>query len=342
MMEHKDIISSSGLEEELQDQLLGLKALSWDISKVEVTAKQVDNIVNGLSIHVSEHFSQLDRLKESEKEILEILEKETRDFKNNPLYQLYDAANTSTELLKRIIGYLALEVEVLSNTNNKFLDLLIDAKMYGIQKQKIETELTVLNSVKSTFGDLLEKISKSYDERLKYQTQMFSESQERSMNGFNNILKETTKVVETLKDSRDSSKALGDVQNLAEVVKKLSEEIEKMKSKKKEEVETEVKTVQPQQYYIEPETSTSRSKKQFEQLVNLMRGGITDRGELLTRLHISPGQLNTMYKLAKEIIEKELGESLDDTSSELLSKDAVEAEPEEDSENDNQDENEEE
>jgi vacuolar-type H+-ATPase subunit I/STV1 len=272
----KEFVEETGVIEEVEDELSGVKDLRWDITSYDDNLKVIDNINHTFFVHISEHLKRIEDLKKEIQATEEAVKKEGGEtISADPWYQLYETQKTVEELWLRIVGYLSLQLDVLDKVKLQLAGLIKEARTYGILKQKVETELEVLRDIKQTYIETITKMREHQFENDKRFAELLS-----------NVLGQQ-KV---------------DLTPLLSRIDMLERRIEEIESKKKsfsEEVAREypVEVMRP-----EPLRGLELTKA-VERLIR--DEGITDKLEIAKRLNVSPAAVSLAgYKY---LIEKYVG-----------------------------------
>jgi len=287
----KEFVEKSGVAEEVEDELTGIKGLKWDMLSYEENLKKIDSAMKVFHVHINELMSRIEELKDGIKDVEELAKKEAGDPSGDIWYQLYEREKDVEALWFRIIGYLALQIDVFSMTLSNLMVLLKDARESGILKQKLEVELEIL---KTTVDNLMKVIDTL--------RQHMIENDKRVLE----VVKSVTGVSSEEK-----------IAELEEKIKDLEEKIEILEEMKYEEVksladkssqpppEEEIKPEQPQKERKEkkPESKKLSGIELTLEIERLVREeGITSDVEIAKRLGVSP--LSVRLAGFKEILER--------------------------------------
>jgi hypothetical protein len=273
----KEFVEETGVIEEVEDELTGIKNLRWDITSYDDNLKVVDNINHTFFVHISEHLKRIADLKKEIQVTEDAVKKEGGETVSaDPWYQLYETQKTVEELWLRIVGYLSLQLDVLDKVKIHLAGLIKEARTYGILKQKVETELEVLRDIKQNYIETMTKMREHQFENDKRFAELLS-----------NVLGQQ-KV---------------DLTPLLNKVEMLERRIEQMESNKKSFTETDVL----REYPIEvTKTEPLRGLELTKAVERLIRDeGITDKLEIAKRLNVSPTAVS--FAGYKHLIEKYVG-----------------------------------
>jgi polyhydroxyalkanoate synthesis regulator phasin len=287
----KEYVEESGVIEEVEEELAGIKNLNWDVTNYDDNLKAIDHIVHTFFVHISEHLNRINELEKEIKETEELTRKESGETtKTDPWYQLYESQKTILDGWLRVVGYLALQLDVLDKVKNSLAGLLKEARTYGVLKQKVETELEVLKEIKQSYIDSLTKSREHMFEVDKRVSELL------------NSLVAQQKVDLTPLTSK-----------IEMLEKKISDLEEKAKEEKYEVSEYEEEKILPERTL--PEKKVLKGLELTKAIESLVRDeGITDRLEIAKRLGVSPmavslaGYKNIVEKYSKTSEEEETEE----------------------------------
>lgn len=255
--------------------------MTWDIVNYEENVKFINSKLDNLFVHIKDDLKRLNDLTKEQNNFEAVVVKEAGDSSRDPWFQLYQSSKTIRAILYRIISNLAIQIDVLNNTIYNLQGLLLDAKRYGILKQKVETELQILGEIKNHLITTMDTMRKSYFESL-------AESDKR----VNNIL---TLLSQVIIESKKGEKV--DISSLQSEINELKQKLEEKEKIPREEKEIPERTVTP---VLE---ETPKRVKIFNSIIKLVRDeGITDKFEIAERLGLTPGQV-AAYGF-KRILEK--------------------------------------
>jgi polyhydroxyalkanoate synthesis regulator phasin len=291
----KEFVEKSGVAEEVEDELTGIKELKWDMLSYEDNLKKIDSAMKVFHVHINELMSRIEELKEGIKDVEELAKKEAGDPSGDVWYQLYEREKDVEALWFRIIGYLALQIDVFSMTLSNLMVLLKDARESGILKQKLEVELEIL---KTTVDNLMKVIDTLRQ----------------------HMIENDRRVLEVVK----SVTGLSTEEKIAELegkIEELEQKIEELEEMKYEEVKSLAekfpqppleKEVKPEQKEDKKEKKSELKKPESKKLsgIELMleierlvrEEGITSDIEIAKRLGVSP--LSVRLAGFKEILER--------------------------------------
>jgi hypothetical protein len=273
----KEFVEETGVIEEVEDELSGIKNLRWDITSYDDNLKVVDNINHTFFVHISEHLKRIADLKKEIQVTEDAVKKEGGETVSaDPWYQLYETQKTVEELWLRIVGYLSLQLDVLDKIKIQLAGLIKEARTYGILKQKVETELEVLRDIKQTYIETITKMREHQFENDKRFAELLS-----------SVL----------------SQQKVDLTPLLNRIDMLERRIEEMESKKKSFAETEVVKEYPIEVMRPEPLKGLELTKAVERLIR--DEGVTDKLEIAKRLNVSPAAVSLAgYKY---LIEKYAG-----------------------------------
>jgi len=273
----KEFVEETGVIEEVEDELSGIKDLRWDITSYDDNLKVVDNINHTFFVHISEHLKRIADLKKEIQVTEDAVKREGGETVSaDPWYQLYETHKTIEELWLRIVGYLSLQLDVLDKVKLQLAGLIKEARTYGILKQKVETELEVLKDIKQTYIETITKVREHQFENDK-------------------------RFAELLGSVLNQQKV--DLTPLLNRIDILERRIEEIESKKKSIAETEIVRDYPVEV-IRPEPL--RGLELTKAIEKLIRDeGITDKLEIAKRLNVSPTAVS--FAGYKQLIEKYAG-----------------------------------
>jgi hypothetical protein len=273
----KEFVEETGVIEEVEDELSGIKDLRWDITSYDDNLKAIDNINNTFFVHISEHLKRISDLKKEIQATENAIRKEGGEtISADPWYQLYETGKTVEELWLRVVGYLSLQLDVLDKVKLQLAGLIKEARSYGIMKQKVETELEVLRDIKQTY---IETITKMREHQF--------ENDKRFAELLNNVLNQQ-KV---------------DLTPLLNRIDMLERRIEDMESKKKSFTEKDFLREYPVEVMRPEPLKGLELTKAIERLIR--DEGITDKLEIAKRLNVSPASVSLAGY--KHLIEKYAG-----------------------------------
>jgi chromosome segregation ATPase len=256
----KEFIEESGVLEEVEDELSGIKNLNWDITTYADNLNIINNTIHSFFVHISEHLKRIEDLREEIKKVEEMASKEAGDSSADPWYQLYQSQKAIENFWFRIVGYLSLQLDVLDKANSKLAGLLSEARRYGILKQRVETELETLKALKESFMETLTKMRE-------------------------HLFEVDKRVGEVLSQIITATQQKVDLTPIMQRIEKLEEEIEEIKVGREERVErVEMEEEKPKKL------SGIALTNAIENLVK--NEGITDRVEIARRLGVSPMQVS--------------------------------------------------
>jgi len=289
----KEFVEKSGVAEEVEDELTGIKELKWDMLSYEDNLKKIDSTMKVFHVHINELMSRIEELKNGIKDVEELAKKEAGDPSGDVWYQLYEREKDVEALWFRIIGYLALQIDVLSMTLSNLMVILKDARESGIVKQKLEVELEIL---KTTVDNLMKVIDTLRQ----------------------HMIENDKRVLEVVKSVTGVS-AEEKVAELEEKIKDLEEKIEMLEEMKYEEIKSlaDKSSQPPPEEEVKPEQKDDKKEKkekkteskklsgieltlEIERLVR--EEGITSDVEIAKRLGVSP--LSVRLAGFKEILER--------------------------------------
>jgi predicted RNase H-like nuclease (RuvC/YqgF family) len=289
----KEFVEKSGVAEEVEDELTGIKELKWDMLSYEDNLKKIDSTMKVFHVHINELMSRIEELKEGIKDVEELAKKEAGDPSGDVWYQLYEREKDVEAIWFRIIGYLALQIDVLSMTLSNLMVILKDARESGIIKQKLEVELEIL---KTTVDNLMKVIDTWRQHMIENDRRVLE------------VVKSVTGVSSEEK-----------IAELEEKIEELEQKIEELEEMRYEEIkdladkspqsppEEEVKPEQPQKEKERKEKKPESKKLsgieltlEIERLVR--EEGITSDVEIAKRLGVSP--LSVRLAGFKEILER--------------------------------------
>jgi hypothetical protein len=254
----KEFIEESGVLEEVEDELSGIKNLNWDITTYADNLNIINNTIHSFFVHISEHLKRIEDLREEIKKVEEMANKEAGDSSADPWYQLYQAQKQIEGFWFRIVGYLSLQLDVLDKANSKLSGLLSEARRYGILKQRVETELETLKALKESFMETLTKMRE-------------------------HLFEVDKRVGEVLSQIITATQQKVDLTPIMQRIEKLEEEIEEVKEVKKEEKVERVEEEKPKEL---------RGIELTNAIENLIKNeGITDKVEIARRLGVSTHQV---------------------------------------------------
>jgi hypothetical protein len=286
----KEFVEETGIIEEVEDELSGIKNLRWDITSYDDNIKEIDNINHTFFVHISEHLKRIADLKKEIQTTEDAVRKEGGETVSaDPWYQLYETHKTVEELWLRIVGYLSLQLDVLDKAKLQLAGLIKEARTYGILKQKVETELEVLKDIKQTYIETITKMREQQFENDKRFAELLS-----------NVLGQQ-KV---------------DLTPLLNRIDMLERRIEEMESKKKSFAETDVLREYPIEVMKPEPLKGLELTKAIERLIR--DEGITDRLEIAKKLNVSP--LAVSLAGYKQLIEKYSGKEGDEEYEENMGK----------------------
>ena len=275
--------------EEVEEELAGIKNLKWDFLSFERNLEIIERKLETSFVHIREAFRNIETSKEERKNIEALLEKSKEDFSGIPHFHLYENAKKEIELMDNIISILALQLDVLSDVNQKLKDLLMESKRYGVLAQKTQTELDSLREIVNSFKTFMEETRKHLFEV----TDRFTAIQTKTYSDIYNALAE-------IKSQRvDLSPILKRIEELEKRISELEGgegeiEMEKMEEKKEETKPT-------------PTSSTSLTAEEIrEKMRKLIMEGITDIEELSKKIGVKPVVLNALgyKKILREVTGK--------------------------------------
>jgi hypothetical protein len=273
----KEFVEETGVIEEVEDELSGIKDLRWDITSYDDNLKMIDNINHTFFVHISEHLKRIDDLKKEIKVTEDAIRKEGGEaISADPWYQLYETGKTIEELWLRVVGYLSLQLDVLDKVKLQLAGLIKEARTYGILKQKVETELEVLRDIKQTYIETITKMREHQFENDKRFAELLS-----------NVLGQQ-KI---------------DLTPVLNRIDMLERRIEEVESKKKSFAETDVSREYPIEVMKPEPLKGLELTKAVERLIR--DEGVTDKLEIAKRLNVSPAAVSLAgYKY---LIEKYIG-----------------------------------
>jgi hypothetical protein len=258
----KEFIEESGVLEEVEDELSGIKNLNWDITTYADNLNIINNTIHSFFVHISEHLKRIEELREEIKKVEETASKEAGDCSADPWYQLYQAQKQIEGFWFRIVGYLSLQLDALDKANSKLSGLLSEARKYGILKQKVETELETLKTLKESFIETLTKMRE-------------------------HMFEVDKRVGEVLSQTVASAQQKVDLTPILQRIEKLEMEIEKVKGM--EEVGEEEKV---EEFEVEEKPKRLKGIELTNAIENLIKNeGITDKVEIAKRLGVSLHQI---------------------------------------------------
>jgi uncharacterized coiled-coil protein SlyX len=276
--------------EEVEEELAGIKNLKWDFLGFERNLEIIERKLETSFVHIREALRNIETSKEERKNIEALLEKSKEDFSGIPHFHLYENAKKEIELMDNIISILALQLDVLSDVNQKLKDLLMESKRYGVLAQKTQTELDSLREIVNSFKTFMEETRKHLFEV----TDRFTTIQTKTYSDIYNALAE-------IKSQRVDLSPL--LKRIEELEKRISEleggEEGEIEMKKMEEKKEEIKpTPTSSPIKSSPAPSPPLTAQEIkEKMRKLMMEGITDREELSKRIGIKPEILNALgYK----------------------------------------------
>lgn len=283
----KEIVEDS---EEIQDfakEIAGLKDMSWDITTFEHNIDKIERKAENNMVHIKEQMSNLEAIIKSEEEFIEEIKKESKDYHKNIFYKLYAGAKTSRDILNTVISYLALQLDVYSEAIQKMNYLLKEGKKHGMEKQKIDTELEILKSVKESMIAMAEQNRKTNFER--------SNASEEKL--FKVMDRLTTGIEILVKYVKEEDKKKPDQNFLIQNMTRRMEELER-KSKEKPEPREPREHRRPT-----PKKELPKKVREFKKLKSLIENdGVTDITELADRMDKTPMQIRMMGY--KKLVEK--------------------------------------
>jgi hypothetical protein len=260
----KEFIEESGVLEEVEDELSGVKNLNWDVTNYADNLNIINSVIHSFFVHISEYLKRIEDLREEIKKVEEMASKEAGDSSADPWYQLYQAQKQIESFWFRIVGYLSLQLDVLDKTNSKLSGLLNEARRYGILKQRVETELEALKALKESFIEILTKMRE-------------------------HLFEVDKRVGEVLSQIVVAAQQKVDLTPIMQRIEKLEMEIEKVKKMKEIEEKEEVEEVRVE----EEKPKRLKGIELTNAIENLIKNeGITDRVEIAKRLGVSPMQVS--------------------------------------------------
>jgi hypothetical protein len=231
----KEFIEESKVLEEVEDELAGIRGMTWHMTNYSENLETIKNITKTFYVHISELLDRINEIKYEQEKIKNELDKQGIDYSGDPWYVIYKSQETVDDLRLRIIGYLSLMLDTLNTVVNNLKMLLNEARSYGIMKQKVETELEVIKELKNNFIETLAKM------------------REHTFENDKRIAEILNKLI--LRQETYSSTFTEKIEKLDEKLEVLESELENLKSEKKKKLEV---------LESEPENLKSEKKKKLK------------------------------------------------------------------------------
>ena len=274
----KELIKESGVLEEVEDELAGIRQLSWDFTNFEDNVKFINSKMDVFFTHIQDDLMRLSKLEEGQNELEKKLEKLGEDLSDTPYYKLYEGSKLVRGILFRIIGYLSIQLDVLQTSVNNLVSLLKESKKYGLMKYKAESEIEILKTTRESLINMMDKL-------------------------FKEITTTLQTIAKTLGEIKTSTIDLSPVERKLESLEIRLENLER----RMEESRVEVRTTTPQVQVQTQQLVDDRMRKFNELRRLILEEGITDRAELARLLNMTPMQVSLLgYKdLVKQATQKE-------------------------------------
>ena len=278
----KEFIEESGVKEEVEDELAGISKLSWDFTNFSENIKLVRQTLHVFFVHISDELNRINELRRQIQKSRDELIKFGGPYKEDPWYELYESNEMVLQIWFKVVGYLALEVDILDKVVSHLVDLLSQAKSHGLLKAKVETELEILNTLKQNFIETMKVLSDKVNES-------------------------NNRLVTVLEQLLQQQKGQVDLSPLISRINQLEAEIEALRLRMENSAGFTYPSNQPQPSY--PTQSPTLQKRELsstelvEEIERLVRDeGITDRVEIAKRLGVSPMRVSLAG--FKEIVKK--------------------------------------
>jgi chromosome segregation ATPase len=239
----KEFIEESKVLEEVEDELAGIRGMTWHMTNYSENLETIKNITKTFYVHISELLDRINEIKYEQEKIKNELDKQGIDYSGDPWYVIYKSQETVDDLRLRIIGYLSLMLDTLNTVVNNLKMLLNEARSYGIMKQKVETELEVIKELKNNFIETLAKM------------------REHTFENDKRIAEILNKLI--LRQETYSSTFTEKIEKLGEKLEVLESELENLKSEKKKKLKAEELEIKEQEK--EQETDEEKIKEIIEE-----------------------------------------------------------------------------
>lgn len=275
----EQIIVDKELQDDIEKEVFGIHKMVWDYLTFDENLKEVNH--KG-EIMLNSVLEQLKRLEENSRFINDFeakLKKEDTNYQRNHWYRIYENCREQVNSLMLVIQYIQGIHNMKDISLEKMRELMVELRRYGILKQKVDTELEILKTLKESMTTTQEQLKKTLIE-------MQLQSDQRIYNMLANV-------IQTFIDlkSKDTAK-------VTEELRMLREEI-----KKQEREPIMIPQPQPIMQDIYVDKRTQINTQLFNELERLIRDeGITDKIELAKRLKVTPKKLESLGY--KELVEK--------------------------------------
>lgn len=153
----EDLIKIYEDAEEFEDEIAGIKNLTWDLSTFSKNNELIKHKLEILFTHIKEEMSRIGKIIETERETIESYEKHGERIEDTPIWVIYQGSLTVRESLKKIISILSIQLDTLLTVNEKLVSILEDVRKFGYEKQKVELEIEVLRNVTEHMKSFMEQ-----------------------------------------------------------------------------------------------------------------------------------------------------------------------------------------